>query len=107
MENSSNGEVSTTTGDINIPLDQLQWLVKPLTKDELIIEANAWQSILKQKVKEISAAEISVKRQNEQIEKSNEAADAAQEAKEAAKEAETIQQKAAGQGDTATAEKAA
>jgi len=107
VENASTGSISTTTVDINIPLDQLQWLVKPLTRDELIIEADAWQNILKQKVKEISATEISVKRQNEQIEKSNEIADAAQEAKEAAKEAEETQQKAAVLGDTGTAEKAA
>jgi hypothetical protein len=40
-ENSSNGYVAVTTGDINIPLDQLQWLVKPLTKEELTIEADA------------------------------------------------------------------
>jgi small conductance mechanosensitive channel len=106
-ENSSDSYVSVTTGDINIPLDQLQWLVKPLTKEELNLEAEAWQSILKQKVKEISAAEISVKRQNEQIDKSKDVADAAKEAKEAAKEAEEIQQKAADQGDAATAEKAA
>jgi small conductance mechanosensitive channel len=106
-ENSSDSYVSVTTSDINIPLDQLQWLVKPLTKEELNDEAEAWQSILKQKVKEISAAEISVKRQNEQIEKSEDVADAAKEAGEAAKEAEEIQQKAAGQGDTTTAEKAA
>lgn len=106
-ENSANGYVSNTTDDINIPPDQLLWLLKPLTKEELIIEADAWQSILKQKVKEISAAEISVRRQNEQIEKSREVADAAIEAKEAVKEAEEIRQQVAGQGDTATAEKAA
>ena len=106
-ENTSGGYVSVTISDVNIPLDQLQWLVKPLTKEELTIEVNAWQDILKQKVKEISAAEISVKRQNEQIEKSIEVADAAKEAKEAAKEAEDIKQKAAVQGDTTTAEKAA
>jgi small conductance mechanosensitive channel len=106
-ENSSNGYVAVTTGDINIPLDQLQWLVKPLTKEELTIEADAWQGILKKKVEEISAAEISVKRQNEQIEKSQEVADAAKEAKEAAEEAADIKQKAAIQGDATTAEKAA
>ena len=82
-ENASNGYVAVTTGDINIPIDQLQWLVKPLTKEELTVEADAWQGILKKKVEEISAAEISVKRQNEQIEKSQDVADAAKEAKEA------------------------
>ena len=106
-ENSSNSDVSVTTGDLHIPLDQLQWLVKPLTREELQVEADTWQSLLKEKVKEISAAEISVKRQNEQIEKSQDVADAAEEAGEAAKEVEELQQKAAGQGDAVTAEKAA
>lgn len=99
--------VAGTIKDVSIAPDELQWLVKPLTKEELIVEADAWRDLLKLKAGEISVAEITVKRQNEQIKKSQEAADAAEEAKDAAEEAEDIQQKAATQEDAATTEQAA
>jgi small conductance mechanosensitive channel len=99
--------VASTIKDISIAPDELQWLVKPLTKEELIVEADAWRDLLKQKAREISVAEIAVKRQNEQIEKSQEAADAAEEAKDAAKEAEEAQQRAATQDGATATEQAA
>ncbi len=99
--------VASTFEDITIALDQLQWLVKPLTKEELVVEADAWQDVLRQKAMEISVAEIAVKRQNEQIKKSQEAADAARLAKNAAKEAEAVQQKATSQSSAAVTEQAA
>ena len=56
----------------DIPIDELELLVKPLKKDELIIEADAWQELLRTKVEEVSAAEIAVKQKNREIEKSKE-----------------------------------
>ncbi len=99
--------VASTSKDISIAPDQLQWLVKPLTKEELVVEADSWRDVLRQKAMEISVAEIAVKRQNEQINKSQEAADAAQVAKDAAKEAEEVRQKAASQDSATGTEKAA
>ena len=99
--------VVSTIKDISIARDELQWLVKPLTKEELIVEADAWRDLLKQKAREISVAEIAVKRQNEQIKKSQEAADAAEEAKDASKEAEEAQQRAATQDGAAATEQVA
>ncbi|WP_152052415.1 mechanosensitive ion channel family protein [Tautonia marina] len=60
-----------TTADPEIPVDQLELLLQPLTKDELVVEADAWRDLLKQKVSQISSAEIAVKRQNEQVEESD------------------------------------
>ena len=58
-----------TTKRIDIPIDELELLVKPLTKDELLGEADAWQGLLKSKVEEVSTAEIAVKQKNREIEK--------------------------------------
>lgn len=84
--------------DPGIPLDQLELLLKPLTKTELVIEADAWLQILKAKVKQISDAEIAVKKKNEQIAKAEEVADAAKEAKEAAEEARKAKETAGREG---------
>ncbi len=67
------GSKPITTKRTDIPLDELELLLKPLTKDELISEADAWQKALKIKVEEVSAAEIAVKRKNKEIEKAEEA----------------------------------
>ena len=61
-----------TTKNIEIPVDELELLVKPLKKDELISEADAWLALLKRKVEEVSAAEIAVKQKNKEIEKAKE-----------------------------------
>ena len=106
-DNKSVTYVASTSKDVGVAPDQLQWLVKPLTKEELVVEADSWRDVLGQKAMEISVAEIAVKRQNEQIKKSQEAADAAQVAKDAAKEAEEVQQKAASQDSATGTEKAA
>lgn len=52
---------SAMTADFRFPPDQLRLLVKPLTKEELEIEAAAWRDLLKAKVSEISQAEIEVR----------------------------------------------
>jgi small conductance mechanosensitive channel len=61
-----------TTKNIDIPVDELGLLVKPLEKDELISEAEAWQELLRAKVEEVSSAEIAVKQKNREIEKAKE-----------------------------------
>ncbi len=76
--------------DPAIPVDQLKWLVKPLTQEELIVEADAWRDLLKRKVKEISDAEIAVKRRNEQIDAAAVAARKAEKAGAAAERASDL-----------------
>ena len=98
---------AVSTGNPGIPLDQLELLLKPLTKTELVIEADAWLQILKAKVKQISDAEIAVKKKNEQIAKAEEVADAAKEAKDAAEEARKAKETASRDGGPEAAKEAA
>ena len=50
--------VATTIANPQIPIDDLELLLKPLTKDELIVEANAWQDLLKKKAIQINGMEV-------------------------------------------------
>ena len=52
------GIKATTAMDVKVPLEVLSHQVKPLTKCELEAEAGAWLQLLKDKVREISNAEI-------------------------------------------------
>jgi len=98
---------AVSTRDPGIPLDQLELLLRPLTKTELVIEADAWLQILKAKVKQISDAEIAVKKKNEQIAKAEEVADAAKAAREAAEEARKAKETASREGGLEAAKEAA
>ncbi|MBI1178418.1 mechanosensitive ion channel [bacterium] len=91
--------VATTTNDVEISTGELLWLVKPLTLEELRVEAEAWRDLLKDAARKISAAEIDVLRRNKQISKSEEAAAASRAAKEAAEKAVALKQQAAAEGD--------
>jgi small conductance mechanosensitive channel len=51
-----------TVQDPGIPPDQLRWLLKPLTREDLVVEADAWRDLLKSKIREIGTAEIDLKR---------------------------------------------
>ena len=48
----------TTTGNPQIPVKELQYLLNPLTKDELVVEADGWQVVLKNHIAKISAKQI-------------------------------------------------
>ena len=84
-------KAATTTEDINIPVDELKVLVKPLTLEELRNEAAAWMRSRQKKAKEISEAEVTIKRQNQAIRKQQEGADALEKAKLALVAAEKAQ----------------
>ncbi|MFM9266436.1 mechanosensitive ion channel family protein [Tychonema sp. BBK16] len=81
-------KAAVTTKDPEIPVEELQLLVKPLSLDELANEAAAWQVLLKNKVTEISEAEIAIKRQNRSINKQQEVAGSLDEAKKALEESD-------------------
>ena len=91
VQPSTSGKLKTaiTTEDPTIPVDELKLLVKPLTLEELQNESEGWLQLLKEKVKQISDAEIAIKRQNRSIGKQQEAADALESAKIALKAAES------------------
>jgi small conductance mechanosensitive channel len=63
-----------TTADPAIPVDHLELLVKPLTKEELAIEADGWRDLLKAKVQQITGLRIAIMVQNE-VAKKAQAAD--------------------------------
>jgi small conductance mechanosensitive channel len=90
---------AVTTGDPEIPVEELALLLKPLTKAELLIEADAWQALLKEKAEEIARAEIAVQRQNLEIEKAKDIQDKAEEAKEQLQEVKETAEEARSSGD--------
>ncbi|MDY6938975.1 MAG: mechanosensitive ion channel [Cyanobacteriota bacterium] len=90
-----NPEAATTTEDVDIPVDELQLIVKPLTLAELRDEAAGWMLLLKTKATEISQAEVAIKRQNFAIAKQEEGANALEEAQKSLEEAEELKESAA------------
>ena len=59
---------AVTSKDKNIPMEVLVYRVKPLTKCELDVEAQAWFLLLKEKVAEISNAHVAAIYKMEEIE---------------------------------------
>ncbi|NEO39776.1 MAG: mechanosensitive ion channel [Moorea sp. SIOASIH] len=86
-------EKAVTTDDPTIPIEELELMLKPLTLDELEGEAQAWMFLLKTKVKELSDAEIAVKRKNRELQQTKEAVDALEDAKDALEEATDTKEK--------------
>ena len=64
--------VAVTVADPDVPLDELALMVRPMTADELKIEANAWMELLRQKTLQTSQAELAIKQKNKSIEKAEE-----------------------------------
>ncbi len=94
IESTFTGDVdpsaAITVEDLDIPVDQLKLLVKPLTLEELQVESAAWLLILKNKVQEISNVEIDIKRERQIIQEEEEAAKAVEEAKTKLAEAKKV-----------------
>lgn len=92
VESTIVGEVdpadAVTVSDLDIPTDQLALLVKPLTLEELQVEAAAWLLLLKNKAQDISNAEVAIKRENQVIEAEQTAAAALESAQTKLSEAE-------------------
>jgi small conductance mechanosensitive channel len=55
---------SVTTADPTLLEDHLLLLVKPLTTEELVVEADAWRDLLKAKIQQIGQQQIAVNRQD-------------------------------------------
>jgi small conductance mechanosensitive channel len=58
---------AVTNKDAKVPVAVLTYRVKPLTKCELEVEAQAWLLLLKEKVAEISDAEVAAIYKKEEI----------------------------------------
>ena len=56
---------ATTIGNPDIPVAELEWRLKPLTVDELEVEANGWLGLLKKKVEQIARQNIALLAQKE------------------------------------------
>jgi small conductance mechanosensitive channel len=59
---------ATTTADPQVPVEDLELLLKPLTKTELIAEIEEWLQLLRSKVSQISTAEIQTHQKSREIE---------------------------------------
>jgi small conductance mechanosensitive channel len=57
-----------TTVNPDIPLDELGFMLKPLSLEELSIEADGWFNLLQKAESDVAAAEVAVKQQNISIE---------------------------------------
>jgi small conductance mechanosensitive channel len=57
----------TTTKDPQSALDDLELLLAPMTKEETETEARGWYALLRAKEREITAAELNVRRKNREI----------------------------------------
>ena len=87
---------AVTTSDPTIPTDELALLLDPLSKDELLIEAEGWRMIVKAKAEAIARAEIAVRRENRAIERTEEIRENAEKVTEDAQRAtDTVKQKVA------------
>ncbi|HYQ71281.1 MAG TPA: mechanosensitive ion channel domain-containing protein [Gammaproteobacteria bacterium] len=64
---------AVTDTDVKVPVEVLAYQVKPLTKCELDAEAQAWLQLLKDKVTEISNAEVAAIYKKEEIKKTEQA----------------------------------
>jgi len=90
---------AVTTLNPYVPADELVLILKAFTREELLIEAAAWQKLLRAKAVEIAKAEIAVKRQNKEIEKAKDIQDYAQDATERLQELEEKVDAAQATGD--------
>lgn len=78
---------AVTNSDVKVPIEVLSYRLKPLTKCELEAEAQAWLLLLKDKVTEISNAEVAAIYKKEEIKKTEQVESTLEDA-EKAKEAE-------------------
>ena len=56
---------ATTIANPDIPVAELEWRLKPLTADNLEVEANGWLGLLKKKVEQIARQNIALLEQKE------------------------------------------
>lgn len=91
---------AVTTTDPNLSAEKLALMLQPLNKTDLIIEADGWEALVKEKATEIAMVEIEVRRQTSGIEKTEEIQEQAEEAKEELEQVKVKAEEAKMSGDT-------
>jgi len=71
-----------TVAEPDLPLPELVLRLKPLTVDELWLEADSWRALLTAKIEQVSAAEIAIFRKNQAIDEAQGAFDNVEEARQ-------------------------
>ncbi len=99
-EKSEDKPSAQTTDNPNIPADELALMLHPFTKVELLIEADAWQALVRETAVAISRAEIVVKRHTKEIAKTKEIQSQVENAKEELQKVNEKTEKAKASGDT-------
>ena len=100
----NNDYLATTTADPEVALDELALLVKPLTADELQVEAQAWLDLLRKKTAQTSQAELAIKVKNKVIEKAEAVEDSLEDAQDALEDVAEASSEAAQRGDVTSVE---
>jgi len=98
--------VAVTVADPDVPLDELALMVKPMTADELKVEANAWMEMLRQKTLQTSQAELAIKQKNKSIEKAEEVQEAIEDTQAVLEEVQDASEEARVTGDLDAVEEA-
>jgi len=80
LQAADDAPAAQTVNDPRINIEELQLLLRPLPKSQLLAEADAWQALLQEKAEEIARLEVAIKRQNADIRRAEEARDLAEEA---------------------------
>jgi small conductance mechanosensitive channel len=93
-----------TTKDTDISLEDLTLMLEPMTRGELEAEAKGWFALLRNKVREISVAELAVNRKNREIAQLEKEKTAAKELAKATTEVKTKEETG---GEVSEKEKAA
>ncbi len=62
--NSPDTAAAKTTADPTIPTDELALLLRPMTHEQIKVEADGWLNLFREKVAQISQAELTLKRRN-------------------------------------------
>ena len=70
-----------TVADPGIELEELTLLLRPLSKSQLLVEADAWQTLLQEKAEGIARLEVNVRRINAEIEQAEQTAEAEKDTK--------------------------
>ena len=71
-QTAAQANAAITTSDPDIPLDELEVVLTPMTSDELLVEADGWLALLKNTANKISKVQLEIKQKNSLIEKKEE-----------------------------------
>ena len=98
LQAADDAPAAQTINDPRINIEELQLLLRPLPKSQLLTEADAWQALLQEKAEEIARLEVTIKRQNAEIRRAEEARDLAVEVNAQVKKAMELGQTGPAEG---------